>query len=338
MTLDEEVAFLRTPSSYPDAPRSVEVRETRLSWVFLTDCFAYKLKKPLAGRYFDFSTTALRRANCEAEVRLNARLAPGIYLGILPLVRNTEGRLQLGGEGEPVDWLVRIYRLPAGCLLDAAIRDGTLRRTEIEAVAGRLAEFYAAAEPVSLAEHDYLARFTEEQTETRQVLCQPAFGFADAEVEAVLGPVDALLRDQAGLLVSRLTAGRIVEGHGDLRPEHIYLGDPPAAIDCLEFSRRLRLLDPFEELAFLGMECSALGVTWIGPLLIGRCAARLCDPVPDQLVAFYTAFRAAMRSRQAVTHLADPARREAAKWLPLARRYLEVGTQAAVRLGAPSPL
>ena len=143
-----------------------------------------------------------------------------------------------------------------------------------------------------------------------------------------------MLRNESGLLLSRLTAGRIVEGHGDLRPEHIYLGDPPAAIDCLEFSRRLRLLDPFEELAFLGMECAVLGAAWVGALLVARCAARLSDPIPDRVVAFYAAFRAAMRARQALTHLLDPTPREPAKWQPLARRYILIGGRFAARLGA----
>lgn len=335
-TLRETVAWLRTPSSFPDAPSGVEVRETRMSWVFLTDLFAYKLKKPVTTRHFDFSTPALRRAWCEEEVRLNARLAPGIYLGVVPLRRAPDGRLHLEGQGEVVDWLIRMRRLPAQRMLDAAIADGRVRREEIEAVADRLAAFWAAAEPVPLAASDHLARFAEEQAASRGMLGDPRFGLDGAAVEAVLGPVDALLREEPELLTARLDAGRIVEGHGDLRPEHVFLGPPPAVIDCLEFSRRLRLLDPFEELAFLGMECAALGAAWIGPLLVARCAERLGDPVPDRLIAFYAAFRAGMRARQAVAHLLDSVPREPAKWLPQARRYLEVGAEAALRLRAPA--
>ena len=140
--------------------------------MFLTDRFAYKLKKPMTTRHFDFSTPSLRRAACESEVHLNARLAPGVYSGFA-LVRMADGRLRLGGEGEPVDWLVWMHRLPEARLLDAAIGDGTLRPAEIEAVADRLAAFYAAAAPVQLAKDDYLSRFADEQAESRQVLCDP---------------------------------------------------------------------------------------------------------------------------------------------------------------------
>jgi len=311
------------------------VRETRFSWVFLTEGFAYKLKKPAVTRYFDHRTAAERRATCEAEVRLNQRLAAGIYLGLLPLVQVRGGQLQLGGDGRPVDWLVRMRRLPEARLLDAAIRRGTLRRAEIEAVADRLASFYAAAVPVSLDAQEYLQRFADEQVENHRMLHDGAFRLEDADVQAVLAAVDAIICNDGDMLRARLHAGRIVEGHGDLRPEHVYLADPPAVIDCLEFSRRLRLLDPFEELAYLGMECAVLGAAWVGPLLIERCVARLSDPVPDRLIAFYVAFRAAMRARQSVAHLRDHPVRQPEKWLPLAQRYLAVGVEAAAKLRTP---
>lgn len=340
-TLAEKVAFLSRPASYPEGTRAVEVRETRMSFVFLTDRFAYKLKKPVATRHLDFRSLALRRAYCEEEVRLNARLAPGVYLGTVALARG-QGGLRLGdGEaaaGEVVDWLVRMRRLPAERMLDAAIRRGTVAPDRIEAVADLLAAFYAAAAPESLAQAEYLGRFLEDQATSRELLCAPAFGLAREEVEAALAPVEALLRDEPGLLLARLAERRIVEGHGDLRPEHVFLGEPAAVIDCLEFSRRLRLLDPYEELCFLGMECAAAGAAWIGSALIARCAARMGEPVPDRrLLAFYTAFRAALRARQAVAHLLDPRPREPAKWLPQARRYLAIGAEAAATLSLRAP-
>lgn len=340
--LAEKVAFLSRPNSYPEgATRAVEVRETRMSWVFLTDRLVYKMKKPVASRHLDFRSLALRRAYCEEEVRLNARLAPGIYLGTVALLRGRDGRLRLGdgeGAGEVVEWLVRMRRLPAEWLLDAAIRRGAVEPARIEAVAELLAAFYAAAPPVALGQAEYLGRFLEDQATNREVLRTPAFGLSREEVERVLAPVDAVLRDEPALLLARLEARRIVEGHGDLRPEHVFLGDPVAVIDRLEFSRRLRLLDPYEELAFLGMECAAAGAAWIGPTLIARCAARLGEPAPDRrLLAFYTAFRAALRARQAAGHLLDPRPREPAKWLPQARRYLAIGAEAAAAVSLRAP-
>ncbi|MBW8269401.1 hypothetical protein [Caldovatus aquaticus] len=340
--LAEKVAFLSRPESYPEGTRAVEVRETRMSFVFLTDRHAYKMKKPLATRHLDFRSLALRRAYCEEEVRLNAPLAAGVYLGTAALLRGPDGRLRLGDEreaaGEVVEWLVRMRRLPAEHMLDAAIRRGAVEPARIEAVADLLAAFYAAAAPVALGQAEYLGRFLEDQATNRELLCAPAFGLPREEVERVLAPVDAMLRDEPGPLLARLAQRRIVEGHGDLRPEHVFLGEPVAVIDRLEFSRRLRLLDPYEELAFLGMECAAAGAAWIGPAMIARCAARLGGPAPEpRLLAFYAAFRAALRARQAVAHLLDPKPREPAKWLPQARRYLAAGAAAAAALSPRAP-
>jgi len=123
-----------------------------------------------------------------------------------------------------------------------------------------------------------------------------------------------------------------VEGHGDLRPEHVCLSDPPVIIDCLEFSRELRLVDPFDELSFLSMECAVLGARWIGPALIDLCATSLGDRPPDETLAFYTAYGASFRARQALAHLLEPAPRTPEKWIPLARAYLDEAERAAVKL------
>jgi aminoglycoside phosphotransferase family enzyme len=80
------VAFLRRRDAYSETTGSVELIETHISWIFLTDEFAYKLKKPVRFDFLDFSTAELRREACENEVKLNRRLAPGVYLGVVPVV------------------------------------------------------------------------------------------------------------------------------------------------------------------------------------------------------------------------------------------------------------
>jgi len=307
-TLAEKVAFLRAPASYPEGTRAVEARETRMSWVFLTDAFAYKLKKPVAARHLDFRSLALRRAYCEEEVRLNARLAPAVYLGTVALRRGPDGRLRLGGEGgEVVDWLVRMRRLPAGRMLDAAIRDGTAEPARIEAVADLLAAFYARAEPVDLARTEYLGRFLEDQATNREVLRDPAFGLPRDEVDQVLAPVDAMLRREPGPLLERLAARRIVEGHGDLRPEHVCLLEPPVVFDCIEFNQRLRIVDPAAELGFLAMECELLGAPQVGERVLERYAQRTGDHAPQAVVAYYKSRSASVRARLCLLRQRDGA-------------------------------
>ena len=129
--LSEKVAFLRRPEAYASRPPSVELKETHMSWLFLTDRYVWKLKKPVRYDYLDFSTVEARKADCELEVKLNRRLAPDVYLGVVSLVSDPHGRMQLGGEGQVVDWLVMMRRLPVDRMLDAAIYAHTVSREDV---------------------------------------------------------------------------------------------------------------------------------------------------------------------------------------------------------------
>ena len=143
--------FLSTPGSYPEHPSRVEVIETHYSWVFLTDVYAYKLKKPVQGEGFDFRTVEARRRNALAEWRLNRRLAGDVYRGVVPLNLSATGRLSLGGCGAPVDWLVKMLRLPAERMFDRRLAGRKLRHGDIEPLARHLATFFATARRIPIS-------------------------------------------------------------------------------------------------------------------------------------------------------------------------------------------
>jgi hypothetical protein len=128
--ISRKVAFLATPRVYAEQPTGVEIVETHFSWVFLTDRYVYKLKKPLRGDGFDFSTAQARRRNAEAEVSLNRRLAADIYLGAVPLTLAGGHRLAIGGKGVVVDWLVKMVRLSAKRMLDRRLACGDWHYTD----------------------------------------------------------------------------------------------------------------------------------------------------------------------------------------------------------------
>ena len=119
--IDRKVAFLGSPAAYPEQPSRVERVETHFSWVFLTDRYVYKLKKPLCGEGFDFSSADARRRNAEEEVRLNRRLALDVYIGIVPLTLEPGCDLAIAGTGVVVDWLVEMVRLSAERMLDLSL-------------------------------------------------------------------------------------------------------------------------------------------------------------------------------------------------------------------------
>jgi aminoglycoside phosphotransferase family enzyme len=332
--LDAKVRALRDVATYPEAPRAVEARETHMSWVFLTDDHAYKLKKPVRYDFLDFSTLEKRRVDCEEEVRLNRRLAPEVYLGTVALTIDENGVIRLGGDGNPIEWLVKMRRLPEMHMLDRRIRRGNIASAEMRRVALRLADFYRHCAPIRIDAPGYCRRFADAIELNRRELSRPEFDLPAAIVANAYAAQFTFLARERALLEARVAAGRIVEGHGDLRPEHICLAPEPVVIDCLEFSYELRTVDPADELAFLAMECAYLGAPGPGELLASTCLAAIGDAPPPALVAFYKLFRATMRARLAIWHVHELVRDDWPKWQQSARAYLALADEYARTLSA----
>jgi aminoglycoside phosphotransferase family enzyme len=318
----DKVAALREPASYPEPTRAVSAIETHMSWVFLTDAHAYKLKKPMRYDHLDFSAASTRHFYCLEELRLNRRLAPAVYLDVVPLVLTPAGRLQVDGAGSTVDWLVKMRRLGADSVLDTLLQRGVATPAQMRAVAARLCRFFLAQPPAPLSAPAYRALLLREIDESERGLCDPAWGLPAARIHGLCRQQREVLRGAADLFGARVAAGRVIEGHGDLRPEHIYLGEPLAVIDCLEFSSELRTLDSADEIGFLALECERAGANALGLELL-RAYRECCgDAVPPALVHFHQSCRACTRARLAIWHLREPQYRDSPKWRGRARQYL----------------
>lgn len=322
--IEAKVAFLGRPQAYPERPRSVESVETHMSWVFLTDRHAYKLKKPVRYDSLDFSTPELRRRDCDEELRLNRRLAPDVYLGVVELAWDPSRGLALEGAGEPVDWLVWMRRLPAERMLDERIRRGKIEEAEVRGAAHALAKFYAGAAKADISASEYRRHLEEGVRGDRRELCRRGFGLPRDRVERLADAQLAFLERYSALFDQRVRDGRIVEGHGDLRPEHICLTPEPVIIDCLEFSRALRMLDPADELCFLALECERLGSPAVGRWFLDGYSRVTGDEPPAALLRFHRIYRALRRAVLAAWHLQDPSVRDREKWRDRARHYLEL--------------
>lgn len=327
--LAEKVAALSRADSYPGQVGRVETLETHMSWVFLTDRHAYKLKKPVRLAFLDFSTLRARERDCREEIRLNRRLAPDTYLGVVPLTMDEGGNPRLGGKGRVIDWLVKMRRLPSDLMLDEVVAAGKADAAVVGKVADLLSRFYTEASPVAMSPSDYIERFEREIDEHRRELTLPDYEMPAETVSAVVLAQDAFLRTSASLLGQRVRDKRIVEGHGDLRPEHVFVGDPPEVIDCLEFSMAFRTVDPADELAFLWMECALLGAPDVGEGIWRAYVDRTGDTAPEALPYFYQSQRACLRAKLSLWHLRDHDIREPAKWRSKAKSYLALARAAA---------
>jgi hypothetical protein len=303
-------ADLLRPDAYPPpTPRSVELRESHSSWVFLTDTEAYKVKKPVDFGFLDFRTVEQRRAACEAEALLDGRLAPGVCRGVVPVRVKADGRLVLGGgRGEIVDWAVRMERMPDQRRADAMLARGDLSASMVAAIAARLAAFHAGARSdADTAHFGSVAVIGQNVREN--------FARMRGSITRFLTPAEAVEIEAWQLSVlccakstflSRVHAGRIRDGHGDLRLEQIYLlpDGEMKILDCVEFNDRFRFGDACSDVAFLSMDLALAGRVDLAELLLARYAREADDYELYALVDFYESYRAYVRGKVS-TMLAD---------------------------------
>lgn len=320
--------WLAQTGAYPHRPATIEHIETHISHVFLAGDLVYKLKKPVRFDFLDFSTLAARERACRDEVRLNQRLAPDVYLGVVPVTRSAAGNLALDGEGEAIDWLVAMRRLPTDLTLDALSRRGQLTPQHIERLAKTLNRFYRSLPPLRLPPGEYRDRYLAHVRDNRRLLLSLRHHLPPRDIERIHGFQQQLLLRMPELLEARASAGKIVDGHGDLRPEHICFGEEIAIFDCIEFSADFRRIDIADELAFLAAECDFLGARWVGPQLLASYKSQSGDAPSNLLVAFYKSYRAcvrakvaALRADQLAGETQATAARDAQQHLSLADEY-----------------
>lgn len=304
MELPELIAALLDPAAYPDPIPEVEVRQTHISAVFLADNSVYKVKKPVAFGFLDFGTLAKRRHYCEEEVRLNRRLAPEVYLGVVPVTRNGEA-LRVEGDGEVVEWAVKMRRLPDEATLQSRLQRGEIDARVMEALAHKIAAFHAHAESglriAAFGQFEMVAGNARENFE------QSVAHIGTTVSEAVFARAQALteeaLMHHRFLIEGRAERGVPRDTHGDLRLGHIYHfpdRKPPGdlvIIDCIEFNERFRFADPIADMAFLVMGLKLQGRRDLAQVFTEAYFEASGDVEGRELLSFYTSYRAAVRGK-----------------------------------------
>lgn len=336
VSLEAKLRFLERADAYPEGAGHVETVETHFAYVFLTDRFAYKLKKPIRFHAIDFRTIEARRASCHSEVALNRRLAERVYIGVVPLTAAAGGlALAMPDGGDVVDWLVRMHRLPRQQMLDARAAAGAVTDDELRALVAKLAKFYERAARAPWDGPEYRRRLVQQAHIAGNDLSARAHELGDASSARIVDGQLALLERHADALEARCREGRVVDAHGDLRPEHILLADEPQIIDCLEFSAELRLLDTAEEMAFLALECAGLGRGNLAERIVSLYRRRCDDALAQPLFELYYSQRALARARSCAWHLDEPlSDRLRGHWVARTKRYLDAAERAVQRAGA----
>jgi aminoglycoside phosphotransferase family enzyme/predicted kinase len=300
---------LLRPGAYASIARSPTVQciETHISWVFVLAEDVFKVKKPVRLGFLDFSTMRRRRSACEAEVCLNRRLAPDVYVGTVPIVRGDDGRGRVCTAQEwatttlpAVDWAVHMKRLPDAERADTLLGKGALDREAIDAIAVALAAFHRGCLSTAAS-----ARWGAPASIARNL--EENFAQTRSRIEQYLSPREAgelrrwqrsFLRGHSSLFSRRVAEGRVRDGHGDLRLEHVYLrGCGVTVLDCIEFNKRFRFADVCADIAFLSMDLAGHGRVDLAERLLAVYARETNDFDLYALVDFYESYRAYVRGK-----------------------------------------
>jgi len=306
--LPDFISALLQPQIYTHQAENIQLVQTHISFVLLAGDFVYKFKKPVNFGFLDFSTLEKRRYCCEQELVLNRRLCPDIYLGLVAVTREGDGFV-LDGEGEVVEYGVKMKRMPEERMMGNVIKAGGLGEKEIDAIVRVLVPFYERAEHSEIID---------------------AFGMADAVAVNVLENFEqtenfvdqgAVTREQFETIVSyskeflshedrfqaRIDAGKIRDCHGDMHSANICLSDPVYIFDCIEFNERFRYTDVAADVAFLAMDLDFHGETELSNYFIEQFAAKSADPELMDMLNFYKCYRTYVRAKIALFTASDPA-------------------------------
>lgn len=321
------VAALLDPSAYPHPVARVELRQTHISYVLLTGRYAYKIKKPVNFDFLDYSTLDKRRHFCHEEVRLNARLCPEIYLGVVE-VCETDGRVAISFGRRLVDYAVKMVQLPEDRIMDRLLERGEVTGDMVRRVAAKLVDFYARARSGPDVEQYGEPRWIRVNTEENFVQTSPYVSrtISAARYQLIKEYTERFLSDNSALFERRVRGGYIREGHGDLRPASICFANGLCIFDCIEFNERFRCGDVASDIAFLMMELEKSGRLDLSKQFADAYVQFSGDVGVFDVLNFYKVYRAYVRGKVESFKLDEPEIPEVEKRrsLDLARAYFDL--------------
>ena len=324
---------LLNPAVYPDKPEEVKFIETHISLLFLTGNYVYKVKKPVDFGFLDFTSLEKRKHFCEQEVKLNRRLSPKIYLGVVEITREGN-QISLGDKGEVVEYAVNMRQIPEASLMDKLLERKEVTPKMIEAISEKLVKFYYDAETndliKSFAKPERVKQDTDENFEQTEKYIGATI--SKEVYEEVKKKTNDFFRIKEEIFYKRIDSDRIRDCHGDLRLEHIFWDEEISIFDCIEFNERFRYTDVAADIAFLAMDLDYHGREDLSEHLVRAYISESGDYELTEVLDFYKCYRAYVRGKVESFRLDDPnipeegkreALRRAQIYFNLAQRYAQ---------------
>ncbi len=327
---------LRLPAAYPHHPAEVGFRQTQMSLLFFAGDVVYKVKKPVNLGYVDYTTLEARQHFCEQEVRLNRRLCPGAYLGVVPIVARGESFL-VEGDGPAVEYAVKMRLLPQERTLDRLVAGDLATGEMMRRIAQHVAAFHARAETSDEIDAYGAVASIRRNTDENFEQTKPFIGrtMRQADHELLRTFTDRFLEEHAAEFAARVANRRIRDCHGDLHAAHVCVGDDICIFDCIEFNDRFRYGDVASEVAFLAMDLDRMARSDLSREFVAAYSAASGDGGIERLLPFYGCYRAVVRGKVEGFKLGDdlvPAEEKASS-LRLARCYFELARRYATGRG-----
>lgn len=306
-----------------------QIVQTHASWVLLLPEVVYKIKKPVNFGFLDYSTLEKRREMCQKEVELNRRLCSWIYLGVVP-ISEVNGEWEIERDSKVVEYAVKMRRIPDSALLSNRLNEVSL--SDIRKVARVVAEFHQRAERVDEFGKIEVMKFNTDEN-FKQTEKYVGITISPEDYEYIRKKTDRFYEEKAELFEKRIKEGKIRDGHGDIRAEHIaFLQEGVCIFDCIEFNDRFRYGDVLNDMCFLSMELEYFGKEELAKAYEEEYKSYTKDEDFDLLLPFFKCYRAYVRGKVNSFLLDDPnlseeekkkAKERAKRFFNLARKYAE---------------
>ncbi|HBG07322.1 MAG: kinase [Geobacteraceae bacterium GWC2_58_44] len=328
------IKSLLKAAAYPEPTAKVRLIETHVSYIFISDHYVYKVKKPVDFGFLNFSTLDRRRFYCEEELRLNRRLCPDLYLGVVELRETPEGGSFAAGT-KVIDYAVKMKRLPEERMLSHLLELGRVEPAQMAAIGRILAEFHAKADrgpQIDAFGGSEVIRSNWEENFRQAAPFQDEV-LSRGDLALLRDWVERFLSGNAELFQARVAGGFIRECDGDLHSGNICLTDPICIFDCIEFNERFRYIDTAADISFLLMDLEYAGRPELCAPLLEAYREGSGDPVPPALLDFYKGYRAFVRGKVQCFRLREPAiaQEELAEAKASAGRYFRLARGYALR-------
>ena len=328
------VEALMKPEAYQEETGKIELKQTHISFVFVTRNFVYKVKKAVNFGFLDFSTLERRRMFCQKELELNRRLCGDMYLEVVPITKTDA--IKVSGEGEAVEYAVKMKRIPEEKIMTRLLEEGKVDKKLVDRMANIIAEFHQKADAdkrigefgsLPMIETNWKENFEQSKEFVGETITKESYSLIREKVEG-------FMERNAALFAKRVSENMVRECHGDIHSGNIFVADRVYIFDAIEFNERFRFCDVASDVAFLAMDLDFKDRRDLSKFFVEKYVKYSGDKELEKLLSFYKCYRAYVRGKVVSFRLNDPnvSQNEKDAATKEAKAYFELATDYAKQL------